>query len=174
MNENAELLQQRGIDAPYQIRKWYSQIEESIANEFGIKADGAPLRKFVVAAAILNPYAGTYSAELDEIVAASNLLGEEFGRRAVALAQGLQIESYGKACIVGTSGEYEHGNAFLTSYFADPIRRAIGGAKSWIPSYWEKRDAWRLYRCTTCAQGCAFCSITLRHRFSRIWRRTIT
>ena len=31
-------------------------------------------------------------------------------------------------------GEYEHGNAFLTSEFADPVRRALGGAKAWIPS----------------------------------------
>ena len=32
------------------------------------------------------------------------------------------------------AGEYEHGNALLTSRFADPIREAIGGAKSWVPS----------------------------------------
>jgi hypothetical protein len=120
--------------SPYQIRKWYSQIEESLTNEPGIEADGVPLRKLVIAAAIFNPYAGSYSVALDKIVAASNLLGEEFGKRALALSEGMPIESYGKACIVGTAGEYEHGNAFLTSHFADPVRDAIGGAKSWIPS----------------------------------------
>jgi hypothetical protein len=44
------------------------------------------------------------------------------------------VESYGKAAIVGISGEYEHGNAFLTSAFADPVRDALGGGKAWIPS----------------------------------------
>lgn len=138
MNVNSTLeratTKSRGTLGPYQIRKWYSQIEESLTNECGIEADGAPLRKLVVAAAVHNPYAGSYSVELDKIVAASNLLGEEFGKRVVALSEGMSIESYGKACIVGTAGEYEHGNAFLTSHFADPVRQAIGGAKSWIPS----------------------------------------
>ena len=35
---------------------------------------------------------------------------------------------------VGTGGEYEHGNAFLTQIFADPVREAVGGAKAWVPS----------------------------------------
>ena len=49
-------------------------------------------------------------------------------------AETLEIQGYGKACLVGTSGEYEHGNAFLTTVFANPVRDAIGGGKSWIPS----------------------------------------
>ena len=36
--------------------------------------------------------------------------------------------------IVGADGEYEHGNALVTSAFADPIREMIGGGKAWIPS----------------------------------------
>ena len=35
---------------------------------------------------------------------------------------------------MGTEGEYEHGNAFLTNPAADPIRVALGGGKSWVPS----------------------------------------
>ena len=49
-------------------------------------------------------------------------------------ANGYPILSYGKSCIVGTLGEYEHGNACLTTSFADPIREAIGGGVAWIPS----------------------------------------
>ena len=33
-----------------------------------------------------------------------------------------------------SNGEYEHGNACLTTAFADPIRQAIGGGQAWIPS----------------------------------------
>ena len=32
------------------------------------------------------------------------------------------------------NGEYEHGNACLTTAFANPVRKAIGGGQAWIPS----------------------------------------
>jgi len=121
--------------ASYHIRKWYTQVEDTLANETGAPADGAPLRKIVIAAAIRNPYSGRFSEKLDLIVADSSRLGEEFARRVRALAlDGAAIESYGKACVVGSAGEYEHGNAFLTSIFADPVRSAVGGGLAWVPS----------------------------------------
>jgi len=118
----------------FHIRKWYLQIEDTLANETGRAADGNPLRKIVIAAAIRNPHAGRFVEDLSDIVTASKSLGEEFGRRLIAAAAGEPIESYGKACIVGTSGEYEHGNAFLTTAFANPVRDAVGGGKAWVPS----------------------------------------
>ena len=118
----------------YHIRKWYLQIEDSLAGETGQAADGAPLRKFVIAAAIHNPYAGSYTADLSAFIAPSPKLGEEFGRRIREAAAGQPIESYGKACLVGIDGEYEHGNALLTNPAANPIRDALGGGKSWVPS----------------------------------------
>ena len=119
---------------PYRIRKWFRQEDETLTNEAGLPADGSPLRRLVVAAAIHNPYAGRSCVELDEIVDASDLLGEEVGRRVVAAMGGDAVQSYGKACLVGSAGEYEHGNAFLTQLFADPVRDAVGGGKSWVPS----------------------------------------
>ncbi len=117
------------------IRKWYLQIEDTLTNESGLAADGAPLRKIVVAAAIHNPHAGKAVQDLSDIVGASTDLGIEFGRRNIAAAaDGEKVESYGKACLVGTAGEYEHGNAFLTTAFADPVRDAVGGGKAWVPS----------------------------------------
>ncbi|OYO27609.1 amino acid synthesis family protein [Janthinobacterium sp. PC23-8] len=118
----------------YHIRKWYTQIDDTLANETGRLADGAPLRKIVIAAAIVNPYAGRYSESLDLIVEHSPALGHEFARRIVALMGDDALESYGKGCLVGSEGEYEHGNAFLTAIFADPVREAIGGGKAWVPS----------------------------------------
>jgi hypothetical protein len=117
------------------IRKWYLQVEDALANESGLAADGLPLRKIVIAAAIRNPHAGNAVQDLSDIVAASKDLGIEFGRRILAAAaDGEKVESYGKACLVGTAGEYEHGNAFLTTAFADPVRDAVGGGKAWVPS----------------------------------------
>ena len=118
----------------YHIRKWYTQIEDSLANETGKLADGEPSKKIVIAAAIENPYAGAYSSSLEKIVGDSKLLGDEFARRIHQLAETLEIQGYGKACIVGTSGEYEHGNAFLTTAFANPIRDTLGGGNAWVPS----------------------------------------
>jgi len=119
---------------PYHVRKWFTHTEDVLANETGQPADGPPVRRIVIAAAIHNPYAGRFSQDLSDIVAKSDELGHEFGRRAVAAAGDATIQSYGKACLVGTLGEYEHGNAFLTQVFADPVREAVGGGKSWVPS----------------------------------------
>lgn len=119
---------------PYHIRKWYLQIEDTLAGESGAPADGEPLRKIVVAAAIHNPYAGRYEADLSAFVEPSPMLGEEFGRRIREAAAGRAIESYGKACLVGIDGEYEHGNALLTNPAANPVRAAVGGGKAWVPS----------------------------------------
>lgn len=118
----------------YHIRKWYLQIEDTLAGETGQAADGAALRKIVIAAAIHNPYAGRYEPNLSAFIEPSPLLGAEFGRRIREAAAGQAIESYGKACLVGMDGEYEHGNALLTNPAANPIRDALGGGKSWVPS----------------------------------------
>jgi hypothetical protein len=119
---------------PYHVRKWFTHVEDVLANETGQLAGGPPVRRIVVAAAVHNPYAGRFSEDLTDIVAKSAELGREVGRRAVEAADGEPVQSYGKACVVGTLGEYEHGNAFLTQVFADPVREAVGGGKSWVPS----------------------------------------
>lgn len=118
----------------YQIRKWQLFSEEILANETGQPADGAPLHKIALAAVVQNPYAGRFSQELDLLVNDSSKLGAAFGRRIVAALGGDRAQSYGKACIVGVEGEYEHGNALLTTAFADPVRDALGGGKAWISS----------------------------------------
>jgi hypothetical protein len=41
---------------------------------------------------------------------------------------------YGKGGIAGLNGEQEHVNALLTTTFADPLRKRIGGGKAWISS----------------------------------------
>jgi hypothetical protein len=118
----------------YRIRKWYSSIEETLANESAQPADGPSVRKVAVAAALENPYAGRFSEDLSLLVQPSGRLGAEFGRRLAALLGNDKAESVGKACIVGLEGEYEHGNALLTTAFADPVRDALGGGKAWISS----------------------------------------
>jgi hypothetical protein len=116
------------------IRKWFWFSEETLANETGQGADGAQVRKVTVACVLENPYAGRFAGSLDLLVQPSPQLGAEFGRRLVAALGADKAQSYGKACIVGVEGEYEHGNALLTTAFADPVRDALGGGKAWISS----------------------------------------
>lgn len=119
---------------PYHIRKWFLQIDDTLATESGAGADGEPLRKIVVAACIHNPFAGRYVEDLSSWIEPSPQMGLEFGRRIKEAAHGQTIESYGKACLVGIDGDYEHGNALLTNPAANPVRDAVGGGKSWVPS----------------------------------------
>lgn len=116
------------------IRKWYEVYDETLATEAGALADGEPVVKLVVAAAIQNPHAGSFASSFDDVIAASAYLGVEFGRRLLARLAGRPVQSYGKAALVGVNGEYENGNAFLTTAFANPIREAVGGALAWVPS----------------------------------------
>jgi hypothetical protein len=116
------------------IRKWLLFSEEILSNETGQPADGAPVRKLILACVLDNPYAGRFSENLDLLLKPSPQLGAEFGRRLAAALGADKAQSYGKACIVGLEGEYEHGNALLTTAFADPVRDALGGGKAWIAS----------------------------------------
>ena len=116
------------------IRKWFELSEETQALESGRVADGDPVYKLVIAAAVRNPHPGQFVESFDAVIAQSAHLGQEFGRRFQAALGGTPVQSYGKAALVGVNGEYEQGNAFLTTAFADPIREALGGGKAWIPS----------------------------------------
>ena len=118
----------------FHVRKWYLQIEDTLANESGVLADGEPVRKIVIGAAIHNAFSGRFVEDLNGAVQASGVLGQEFGNRLKDVIGNARVASYGKACVVGVAGEYEHGNALLTAAFADPVRDAIGGAVAWIPS----------------------------------------
>ena len=118
----------------YKIRKWYEFFEETLTNETGKLFDNEPLRKFAVGAVLINPYAGKFSKDLKLLTRKSDQLGIAFGERLLRAANGYPIVSYGKSCIIGLNGEYEHGNACLTTTFADPLRKSIGGGIAWIPS----------------------------------------
>lgn len=122
------------ISTEIKVRKWCQFEEETLTTESGMSADGNTLIRYAIAVVFTNPYAGRQVESLDEAIAASVSLGEEFARRIALLAAGREIQSYGKACIVGVQGEYEHGNAFLTTEFAEPVRAAVQGGKAWISS----------------------------------------
>ena len=51
-----------------------------------------------------------------------------------ALPDGVVASAYGKGAIVGVAGEIEHAAALIHPTFGAPVRAALGGGKSIIPS----------------------------------------
>lgn len=67
------------------------------------------------------------------LAAAAAGIGVAIMPRLTSLMAGPTL-SYGKAAIVGTSGEIEHGAGLIHPTLGKPIREAIGGGSALIPS----------------------------------------
>ncbi|CAN5537733.1 amino acid synthesis family protein [soil metagenome] len=116
------------------IRKLIVQVDE-VRKEMGQTID-PPTRRAVAIAVIENPYAGRYSENLDELIAIGEGLGALLGKKAVAalgIAPG-EVQSYGKAAIVGESGELEHAAAILHPKLGTPLRVAVEKGAALVPS----------------------------------------
>jgi len=139
------------------VRKFVVTIEETLTE--GRKEVTPRLRKAAAIAVIVNPFAGRYVEDLSPLFEVGGELGDLLGRRAVE-ALGVapdQVQSYGKAAIVGTAGELEHCAAILHPKLGKPLRLAVGGGEAIIPSAKKrggpgttidvplhfKNDAWR-------------------------------
>lgn len=117
----------------FEIRAWHAVVNETHA--VGGKRLDTPLLKAAVGAVVKNPFAGkNFQQDLSSLTNPSNLLGDEIGRRAVALLGGRSVEGYGKGGIVGLDGEQEHAVACITTIFGDAFRNQVGGGRAWISS----------------------------------------
>ncbi len=116
----------------FNIRRWVGAVEE-IRHEGGPAAT-EPLIKAAAGVILTNPFAGRYVEDLSALTAPSPALGTELGRRAVALLNGREVESYGKGGIAGLAGEQEHVVACITTTFGNAFRDAVGGGAAWISS----------------------------------------
>lgn len=116
------------------IRKLIVQVDETRI-EMG-RDVSPPVRKALAMAVIENPYAGRYSENLDELIAIGEELGGLLGQRAVASLgiEPAQVESYGKAAIVGEAGELEHAAAILHPKLGAPLRVAVEKGAALVPS----------------------------------------
>src|SRR5579872_7161612 len=92
-----------------------------------------PVTRVAACAVIANPLADEPQDDLSELIAFGAELGELLVKEAKVLLPGPAI-SYGKAAIVGTSGDIEHAAAILHPRMGKPMREAIGGGQAIIPS----------------------------------------
>lgn len=116
------------------IRKLMVVVEET-RREMGRPIEPAT-RKAAAIAVIANPFAGRYEEKLDELIETGEKLGSLLGEKAVA-ALGVspaEIESYGKAAIVGEAGELEHAAAILHPKLGAPLRKAVEKGAALVPS----------------------------------------
>ena len=88
----------------------------------------------VAAAAVFqNPLAGRFESDLTPLFEIGAELGQQLAENAVAQLGGPPV-SYGKAAIVGVSGDMEHGGAVIHPRLGAPMRAAAGGGEAVIPS----------------------------------------
>ena len=116
------------------IRKLVTVTDE-IRREMGRAVD-PPTRRAAAIAVIENPFAGRYVEDLSDLMEIGAELGGLLGERAV-MALGVapgEVESYGKAALVGVDGELEHAAAILHPRLGAPLRAAVEKGAALVPS----------------------------------------
>jgi hypothetical protein len=115
------------------VRKHLVSVEE-IFHEGGPVA-ATPQRRAAALSVIANPFAGAYHADIQYFMDVLKPLGLDMARRLIAALGGdaKVIEGYGKAAIVGSAGELEHGALWhVPGGYA--MRELLGDAKAIVPS----------------------------------------
>ena len=95
-----------------------------------------PTRRAAAVAVIKHPFVGRYVEDLIELIDIGTELGRLLGERAVT-ALGVSpsdVESYGKAALVGVDGELEHAAAILHPKLGAPLRSAVEKGAALVPS----------------------------------------
>jgi hypothetical protein len=113
------------------IRK--TAIVKEVTHAEGGRNVSPAITRVAAIAVIENPYAGRFVEDLSPLFDVGEALGDSLMAEAAALLAGAP-RSYGKAALVGTNGEREHGGALIHPKLGKPMRAAIGGGEAVIPS----------------------------------------
>jgi hypothetical protein len=115
------------------IRKHLISVEE-IFHEGGPVA-AQPQRRAAALTVIANPFAGAYHEDIQFFMDVLKPLGLDMARRLISTLgdDAKTVEGYGKAAIVGSAGELEHGALWhVPGGYA--MRELLGDAKAIVPS----------------------------------------
>ncbi len=116
---------------PPQVRK-VQFIRETVLGDSGDNPR-SPLVRVVCAAVIANDWCSPATNDLDAIAGLGERLAAAMMPELIA-SLGAPALAYGKAAIIGTGGQLEHGAALLHPQLGKPVRHAIGGGAAVIPS----------------------------------------
>lgn len=92
-----------------------------------------PITRVAAMVVVKNPYAGIDQQDLSQLFDFGRELGHSLASELVNMLKSSPL-CYGKAAIIGASGAMEHGAAMLHPKLGKPVREAIGGGKSLMPS----------------------------------------
>ncbi|GAA4134031.1 amino acid synthesis family protein [Aminobacter aganoensis] len=111
-------------------------IEREILSEAGRPAD-RPTRHVVAGAVFKNPFAGQGAASNEDLARLAEIsveVGALLTKKVLARFAGLERpRAYGKAVVVGTDGESEHGAALIHPRIGLAMRRGLGAGPALIP-----------------------------------------
>lgn len=93
----------------------------------------APIVRAAAATVFRNPFAGQAAEDLSALFDIGGEIGARVMPELLAMLNGPAV-SYGKAALVGVSGDLEHGGACIHPKLGKPMRAALGGGKALIPS----------------------------------------
>ncbi len=92
-----------------------------------------PITRVAALGVVANPLAGRFEQDLSPLFDLGREIGEQLVAQALPLLQN-PVVSYGKAAVVGVMGDLEHGGAMIHPKLGAPMRAAVGGGQSVIPS----------------------------------------
>jgi hypothetical protein len=108
-------------------------ISQEILSEGGRELCG-PCRRAAACGVLHNPYAGLPPADdFSSLADLSVKAGEVLTARAIAALGQLKPRAYGKAALVGTAGDLEHGASMIHMRLGLAMRQGAGGGAALIP-----------------------------------------
>jgi hypothetical protein len=108
-------------------------VDQEVRSEGGREL-AQPSRRVAAAAVLENPFAGKPPADdLAPLVELSVRAGELLTARALGALRPLKPRGYGKAALVGTQGDLEHGAAMIHVRIGLAMREGAGGGPALIP-----------------------------------------
>jgi hypothetical protein len=108
-------------------------VDQEVRSEGGREL-AQPTRRVAAAAVLENPLAGKPPADdLAALVELSVQAGELLTARALDALRPLKPRGYGKAALVGTAGDLEHGAAMIHVRIGLAMRQGAGGGPALIP-----------------------------------------
>jgi hypothetical protein len=111
-------------------------VDQEVLSEGGRRLE-TPTRRVAACAVLENPYAGGPAGDdaeaLEELVALSEQAGDLLSNRALDALAPIEPRGYGKAALVGTEGDLEHGASMIHVRLGLSMRTALRDGPALIP-----------------------------------------